>query len=156
MNKLKLKNAFLVLFIALTAITMTGCSSDSDESLPTDGNNYKITVTVDDVDTDNDYISFVVVGGTYDQANTIWKVNGAERNGEQAVSLMDTDFVGSTKTYVIESSKPLVMAKIGIQFINYGADLSYAVKIEKNGSTEIDESNTLSGDGANFTKDYTF
>lgn len=156
MNKLKLKNALLFLFAALVSVSMFGCSSDDDENLPTDENDYKITVTVNNVNVDRDFISFVVVGGTHDQSNTLWKVNGEERNGEQGVSLIDADFAGSTKTYVIESVKPLILAKIGIQFINYAEPLSYAVKIEKNGTTEIDESSTLNGDNSTFTKDYTF
>lgn len=154
MHKLTLKNACLFLFTLLTSVTIMGCSS-SDDDLPSDGNSYKITVTANAVD-DRDFVSFVVVGADLNQSNTIWKVNGEERTGETGVSFGKNEFTGATKTYVIESIKPLRLVSIGTQLINYGAALPYAIKIEKNGKTEIDVSNTLTGDGADFTKDYSF
>lgn len=156
MHKLNLKNAALSLALVFGFAAMTGCSSDDDDTNPTGGNTYKMTVTLNNVEPERDFISFVAVGGTHDQSNTFWKVNGKERNGEQGISLDDNDFAGSTKTYVIESTKPLVLTTVGIQFINYGNPLSYSVKIEKNGKTEIDETNTLIGDNSDFTKNYTF
>ena len=134
---------------------MMACSSDSDEATPTDGNNYKITVTANDVE-GQDYISFVIVGSDTQQSNTIWKVNGEVRTGETSVSLGKNEFTGSTKTYVIESTKPLRASLIGVQLINFAGPLPYAIKIEKNGKTEIDVNATLTGDAADFTKDYSF
>lgn len=155
MHKSKIKNAFLFLFLLLGSMSMMACSSDGDEAVPTDGNNYKITVTANNVE-ENDFISFVVVGSDIAQSNTVWKVNGEVRNGETGISLAKNAFTGSTKTYVIESTKPLRAAVIGVNLINSAGPLPYAVKIEKNGKTEIDVNSTLTGDGADFTKDYTF
>ncbi|WDF67948.1 hypothetical protein PQ465_16800 [Sphingobacterium oryzagri] len=153
MSKSTFRNACLLLFTFL-GITMMGCSSD-DDNLPTDGNTYKITVTASAVE-ERDFISFVVVGADLNQSNTVWKVNGEERTGETGVSFGKNEFTGTTKTYVIESIKPLRLVSIGTQLINYGNPLPYAIKIEKNGKTEIDVSSTLTGDGADFTKDYSF
>ena len=145
-----------------TAVFSTGCGKD-DDNTPENGNggtgkNIKITVTVSSAVDQSDYISLVSSGGTLTPGdNTIWKTNGVTQNSQQAISLARNDFTGSTKTYVIESTKKLDACSIGVQFINFGQDLNFSMKIEVDGKVSVDESNkTLTGEGSDFTKQYQF
>lgn len=150
--------------IVLAAVVFsTGCSKDHDNTSPDDGTgdkgkNIKITVSVNSAIDQSDYISFVSAGGVAVQGETtLWKVNGDTQNSQQAISLGRNDFSGSTKTYVIESIKKLDACSIGVQFINFGQDLKFSIKIEVDGKVSVDEANkTLTGDGSDFTKQYTF
>lgn len=86
---------------------LSSCSSDDGGSTTVpggEGKQVKLTITIDGA-TSEDYISFVSVGSALSNPseNTIWKVNGVTKTNEMAVSLGKNDFIGSTKTYVIES-----------------------------------------------------
>lgn len=138
---------------------LTSCSKDDDdvaEEVLGQGSHYKITVTLDNVDPDRDYVSVVTVGGTGSGKNDVWKLNGVAQTGESAISLDKNDFAGSTKTYVIETTDPIRAFTNGVQIINYGGPMAVKYKIEKAGKTEINENLTLTGDGADFTKQYSF
>lgn len=160
MKKISTKIALYGFLSVMTFGTvLTSCSKDNDDiadEVIGKGSHYKITVTVDNVETDRDYISIVVSGGSGGSQTNVWKVNGVVRTGETALGLNDTDFAGATKTYVIETTDPIRAFAGGVTAINYGAPLSLKYKIEKDGKVEIDEDRTLTGDGANFTRDYTF
>lgn len=155
MNKKIALLGFLSVF-ALGLLT-TSCSSDDDNNPTTpDGSNYKITVTLDDVNPDEDYVSVVVSGGTLDGETDVWKVNGVVRTGESAIGLGNNDFAGATKTYVIETTKPIRAFAGAVQIINYGEDMPLSYKIEKTNEVVVNENLTLSGDGDDFTKQYSF
>lgn len=158
MKNLKKRFAFLGMLSVLTLGTLSSCSSDDnsgDVSIP-EGSNYKITVTLDNVNPDEDFVSVVVSGGTIDGKNDIWKVNQVVRTGESAIGLNKNDFGGATKTYVIETTQPIRAFAGGVQIINYGANLPIKYKIQKGNDVVVDENLTLSGDGADFTKQYSF
>lgn len=137
---------------------LTGCSKDDDlvEEAIGQGSHYKITVTLDNVNPDDDYVSVVVAGGTGGGKTDVWKVNGVAKTGESAIGLGDNDFAGATKTYVIETTEPIKAFTGGVQIINYGASLAVKYKIEKGNETVINENITLTGDGSDFTKQYSF
>ncbi|WP_294210400.1 hypothetical protein [uncultured Chryseobacterium sp.] len=158
-NYLGIKNFTVVLLLIFGCISISSCSSDDDQATPADGNkNYKFTISVNSAIDDADYISFVIVGASYDtNQKTFWKVNGVTKNNEAGVSLGDNDFTGGTTTYVIESVTPFKMAISGIQVINFNSDLKFSFKAEVNGEVVVNDTNkTLSGNGADFTKDYDF
>lgn len=137
---------------------LTSCSKDDDtvEEAIAQGSHYKITVTLDNVNPDDDYVSVVVAGGTGGGKTDVWKVNGIVKAGESAIGLGDTDFAGATKTYVIETTEPIRAFSGGVQIINYGASMAVKYKIEKGSETVVNENLTLTGDGSNFTKQYSF
>jgi len=134
----------------------TSCSDDDKVEDGDNGSNYKITVTLNDVNPDEDFVSVAVSGGTLAGKTDVWKVNGVAKTGESAIGLDKNDFVGSTKTYVIETTQPIRAFAGGVQIINYGANMPLSFKIEKANEVVVNESLTLSGDGADFTKQYSF
>lgn len=153
-----LKKVIFPILSFLMIASLVSCKKDSDE-VPSDGSkNFKFTVTVDGVD-DRDYISFVFVGGAADNSNTIWKVNGATRNNEMAISLDKNDFIGGTKTYVIESTKPLRLVTTGQQCLNPGSDnppFTVNFKAEVNGEVVTNDQNVVVTSTADYTHDYRY
>lgn len=154
MQKCMLKHTVFI-FMLVLGVVLVGCSSDDDRPSP-NRNTYKVTMTISNVE-EPDFISLTIAGVNFDASagNTLWKINGQEMTGETVVSLARADFVGSTLTYTIESIKPLDQLLVGVQLLNFNNDLSFILKIEKNGQIEIDEEKTLT-DGNDFTKQYTF
>jgi len=138
---------------------LTSCSKDNDDIVDEvigQGSHYKVTVTLENVNPDDDFVSVSLAGGTGGTKTDIWKVNGVVRTGESAIGLNDNDFAGATKTYVIETTEPIRAFANGVQIINYGAPMIVKYKIEKGSKVEINENLTLTGDGADFTKQYSF
>ena len=78
MKKVNAKIALLGVLSLLTFGSLTtSCSKDNDNSeVVPKGSNYKITVTLSNVNQDRDYVSVVVAGGTSAGKNDVWKVNG--------------------------------------------------------------------------------
>ena len=156
------KSIFKNFITAITcAVLFTGFSScskkSSDDPSPSDGRTAKFTVTVTDAPT-SAYISFVMVGLTNDPKEaTVWKVNGVVQNNQNAVSLGKNEFSGSTKTYVIESVKPLQAITVGAQCLNV-ENLPYKIsyKAEINGEIKTDQKDFSVTKNADFTKDYTY
>ena len=160
MRKTSTKIALYGLLSVMTFGTvLTSCSKDDDdfvEEATGQGSHYKITVTLDNVNTNDDYVSVVVAGTTAGGKTDIWKVNSVVKTGESAIGLGDNDFAGATKTYVIETTEPIASFSGGVQIINYGAPLPVKYKIEKGSETVVNENITLTGDGADLTKQYSF
>lgn len=156
MKKMKKRFALLSMLSVLALGTLTSCSNDdsNDEVSIPDGTNYKITVTLDNVNPNEDFVSVVVSGGTLNGKTDVWKVNEVVKPGESAIGLNKNDFAGATKTYVIETTQPIRAFAGGVQIINYGASLPIKYKIEKGNEVIVNEDLTLSGDGADFTKQY--
>ncbi|MDR2223704.1 MAG: hypothetical protein LBE34_13380 [Flavobacteriaceae bacterium] len=159
MKNSKLKSVlFGILAVVSIGLFTTGCSK-SDDSNPGDfsleKNNYKITVSLTNVE-ENDFISLTFAGGTAMGKTDVWKVNGKVRTGESAVSLAKNDFGAGTTTYVIETTEPIHAFANGVQIINFGANLPISYKIEKAGKVIVNEEVTLTGDGKDFSKQYSF
>ena len=143
------------LLLAVSAATLTSCKRDDEPAANGDGNTYKITVNIPNAES-QDFISVAAAASTTSGDTNVWKLNGVAQNGQSGIGLGDNDFLGATKTYVLETTKPVATLSNAVQFINSGAPLTYSYKIEKNGKVEVNESKTLTGDGADFTKQYNF
>lgn len=152
------KKSLLAAFsLSAALISFSSCSSSNDDpSEHEELSNYKITVTLDNVNAADDYVAVVAVGTTYGAKTDVWKVNGVVRTGESSISLGDTDFTGATKTYVLETTEPIRLFNGGAEIVNYKEDLGVHYKIEKNGKVIINENEVLKGDGSKFTKNYSF
>lgn len=156
------KSIFKKLPIAIIcAVLLAGFSScskkNSGDPSPSNGRNAKFTVTVTGAPA-SAYISFVMVGLTNNSSEaTVWKVNGTVQNNENSVSLSKNNFSGNTKTYVIESIKPLSAISVGVQCLNV-ENSSYKVsyKAEINGEVKNDEKDFTVTKSADFTHDYTY
>lgn len=143
----------------VTSVLFVNCSSSDDGANPVipgiEGKNMKFTITIDNVTMD-DYISFVVASSSFN-TNTIWKVNGTERSNENAISLTDESFSGSTKTYVIESTVALPAASLGMHFIPFNnKSITYSYKAEINGKVVKDEQNITITNPSSHSVDYTY
>ncbi|MBD1386697.1 hypothetical protein IDJ75_15545 [Mucilaginibacter rigui] len=158
-----MKKSFFKNLIAFTicAVLFAGFSScskkSSNDPTPSNGRNAKFTVTVTGAPA-SAYLSFVMVGLTNDPKDaTVWKVNGVVQNNESSVSLSKNNFSGNTKTYIIESVKPLTAVSVGIQCLNV-EDSPYKVsyKAEINGEVKNDEKDFTVTKTADFTHDYTY
>lgn len=147
--------------LALSVLTliplMFSRCSDKGDSLP-EGKSFKFTITVNNANgsVEQDRAQFLIVGGSPSGEQTIWKVNGVVRNNEQGVGFNTIDFAGSTKTYVIESVKPLSHVQVSVQCINFDAPFTYSYKAEVNSSIKHDLKDIVAVEGAPFSKNYSY
>lgn len=154
------KNFISLCTLAVVASALfVNCSSSDDGATPIipgiETKTMKFTITIDNV-TMNDYISFVVASSSFN-TNTIWKVNGTERSNENAISLNNESFSGSTKTYVIESTVALPAASLGMQFIPFNnKSITYSYKAEINGTVVKDEQNITITNPSSHTAQYSY
>ena len=161
MMKLIFRETYFLLFTTLliTSVSHVSCSTSDDDNGGADGSNYKITVTLNDVNETDDFISIVAVGGNVSENNNspMWRVNNQDRpGGVQSVSLGDNDFTGGNATYILETINPINILTMGVQIINYGENLTGNFRIEKNGTTQVNETINLMGDNTDFTENYSF
>ncbi|MBK0382839.1 hypothetical protein I5M32_07685 [Pedobacter sp. SD-b] len=152
-----MKHLKFIAILALGAITFSSCSKNNDAPSNGDGKNVKFTFTVTGVNpAEIDNVSFIAVGGNSTNDKTIWKVNGVTKNNEQDISLGEDDFTGSTKTYVVESIKPLTSAQISLQCINFDAPYKISYKAEVNGKVENDDENITVDVNKDYTHQYSY
>ena len=147
----------LMLLMTLSLIFgISSCSRDDDgDGSGNDGNMYKITITLNGVDA-NDFVSLAAAASDAAASTSVWKINGVTQNGQIGVSLNETNFTGSTKTYVLETNFKVIALAAGGQIINYGGAITGSYKIEKNGKEEVNETINLSTDGASWSKQFNF
>jgi len=157
-----MKNLKKVLFSILPVLMLTmvvSCKKDSNETPgDSENKNIKFTVTVDGAE-EQDYVSFVFVGASSNNSNTIWKVNGVTRNNETAISLGENDFLGGTKTYVIESTTPLRLVTTSQQCLNPGAtnpSFKVSFKTEVNGVVVTDDKDFVVTATSDYTHKYDY
>ena len=147
----------LMLLMTLSLIFgISSCSRDDDgDGSGNDGNMYKITITLNGVDA-YDFVSLAAAASDAAASTSVWKINGVTQNGQIGVSLNETNFTGSTKTYVLETNFKVIALAAGGQLINYGGAITGSYKIEKNGKEEVNETINLSTDGASWSKQFNF
>ncbi len=153
------KKFLWVLLPVLTLGLVMSCSNDDDdEFVDQNEKNYKFTITANNVD-EQDYVSFVFVGSEVNNSNTIWKINGVTQDNETGISFGKNDFMSGTKTYVIESTKPLRLATAGIQCINPGANnpsFTVSYKAEVNDEVVRNDENVVVNSGSDYTHNFTY
>jgi hypothetical protein len=144
------KKSKLLSFVLVLALLFS-CKKDSETTPATSGKTAKFTITANGVNSSDDYVSFVIVGGDTKGTKTIWKVNGVARNNEVAISLGKDDFTGSTKTYVIETVLPVDVITTSVQCINFNASYQISYKAEIDGKVITNDD----GVTVDVNKDYT-
>ncbi|MDR6942923.1 hypothetical protein [Mucilaginibacter pocheonensis] len=158
MKKSIFKNLIAFTICAVLFASFSSCSKKSSgDPTPSNGRNAKFTVTVTGAPS-SAFISFVMVGLTNDpKEGTVWKVNGVVQNSENSVSLGKNNFNGTTKTYVIESIKPLSAISVGVQCLNVeNSPYKISYKAEINGEVKNDEKDFTVTKSTDFTHDYTY
>lgn len=140
-----------VMTIYMCALLLSCSESDNDTS-----STFKITITLNDVNATDDFVSVTVVGNNQSGNVTLplWRLNGSDQTNSLTVSLDKNNFTENTKTYVIESIRPIQIFSAGFQIINYGAPLTGMLKIENNGNIMVNETINLVGDNTDFTENY--
>ncbi|MGN8059622.1 hypothetical protein ACTJKN_25310 [Pedobacter sp. 22163] len=146
-----MKKGSKLLSLALVLTLLFSCKKDSEGTPATSGKTAKFTITANGVNSSDDYVSFVIVGGDTKGTKTIWKVNGVTRNNEAAISLGKDDFTGSTKTYVIETVLPVDVITTSVQCINFNASYQISYKAEIDGKVITNDD----GVTIDVNKDYT-
>lgn len=154
-----MKNSFNMLCKALAIFSLLVLSSCSkSEAYSNSSSKYKITITLNDVNETNDFVSLTVVGNN--QSGNVnfplWRLNGIDQPNSLTVSLNKNNFTGNTVTYIIETVNPIEIFSAGVQIINYGPPLTGTFKIETDGNVVINETINLVGDNTDFTHNYTF
>ena len=145
----------LILFLGVFTLSLLSCSSDDGGGTnDPEGDNFKITVTLNGVSAD-DYVSISAAGTDAAQNTSIWKVNGEVQNGQIAVGLNEDDFSGETTTYVLETTREIIALAAGIQIITTDNQITGSFKIEKGGTVEVNETINVSN-GNDFTRHYNF
>lgn len=156
-KKIVMKSMMFLMALGLV-FGISSCRDDDNNGnqpgLP-EGNNFKITVTVPVID-GSDYVSFISSGGTGNpQESDIWKLNGVVQNGQKVIGLERQNFEGTTKTYVMESTKPLLALSASFNVLNSLQPMTVSYKIEKNGTTVVNENFTLAAGGSQM-KNYSY
>lgn len=138
--------------------TLSSCSNNDDNNNSHNDSSYKITITLNEVNENNDYVSVTLAGNNLsgDVESPLWSINGEGQPNTLTVSLDKNDFTGATKTYIIETNTTIDVFTAGVQIINYGPALTGSFKIEQNNTTVVSEAINLVGDNTDFTEDYSF
>lgn len=138
--------------------TLSSCSNNDDNNNSHNDSSYKITITLNEVNENNDYVSVTLAGNNLsgDVESLLWSINGEGQPNTLTVSLDKNDFTGATKTYIIETNTAIDVFTAGVQIINYGPPLTGSFTIEQNNTTVVSEAINLVGDNTDFTEDYSF
>ncbi|MEH6305363.1 hypothetical protein RYH73_06900 [Olivibacter sp. CPCC 100613] len=150
-----MKRFFLPCFLAASVLTMNACSDDDDPQPQNfDKHSYKFTVTAEGLGED-ETAGFTIFGVTENpQESTFWKVDGQVRNNEQSVRIDDFP---SKRTYVIESTIPLINAGVDIGCQNFDdTPIKFTFKAEVDGKVAKEDSQTIAGFGTQYNQDYKF
>ena len=159
MKKILKRILILTTVFGSLSLGLTNCSSDdNNDGIP--GLNLKkmkLTVTVNGVQ-ENDIVTFnATTTSVYNDQPVLWKVNGADKPNEPIVNLDQQNFLGSTKTYVIESAVDLPAANVMLYIAPYTDHLlTYSYKAEVNGNVVKDEQNIPITNPNTFSVTYTY
>ncbi|MBC9909918.1 hypothetical protein [Chitinophaga varians] len=143
---------------AIATFTFTGCSK-KDDPPAAKKITIKYTITANGV-SDMDDLGFSAQAGNHDASQygaPVWKINGAEQGNQDNVSVDDRKFLGSTKTYVLETVKPFDFAFLKVTCTNMdGEPIILTYKAEINGQVQTNENATIVAGGGAYIKDFSY
>lgn len=145
MKMKRTKHILGIYLIAIIGLLPIACS-DKDDPAPDNGKKItmKVTLNVTGADED-DQIDFSIAAGNHNTSQygePVWKMNGTTQGNEHQIMLDTEDFLGNTKTYVLETVKPYDFGNLIVSVSNYdGAPiiLSYKVEIDGKVETNVDK-----------------
>ncbi len=150
---------FSLCLLSMVSFVSTGCGGKDDPKPSAAKISMKFTITVTGVDA-NDNISVQTTAGNHDASqwgSPMWKVNGTSLGNEAAARLDEQNFIGATKTYVIETVKPFDFGALHIDYSNLdGAPVTVSYKAEINGRVETNVENLVLAAGQTGIKDYEY
>ena len=156
MKKLKIEILKIAtyLFILLFTLVFTSCSSDDDSSDGAADGDYKITITLNNVESENDMVNIAFSGSNQNLDTSSWSLNGDVQEGQIAFALFADDFSGSTSTYVAESNFELIGISGGVSVLNLnGENITGSIMIEKGGEVVVNEEINLENE-ENYIEQY--
>jgi hypothetical protein len=148
-----------VCFAVLACVTGTGCSKDDKP-----GTNKKIsmkfTVTVNGASSD-DQVDFQFGAGNHDASQyggVVWKINGVAQGNENVIALDEQKFLGSTKTYVVETVTGFNFGNLVVRYSNApgGSPLTISYKAEIDGKVQTNVETLSVAAGQSDNKNYTY
>jgi hypothetical protein len=154
-----LKN-FLMMGLILAPSLFVGCKKDKADSPDNDDNRIKtakFTFTVNGA-TSGSVVSISAAGNNTAGELGVWKVNGQERPSETAIVLNADDFTGSTKTYVLEITKPVFRIGINLagDITDNGTPYKISYKAEINNKEVNNEQNVTVDQAHDYFHNYTY
>ncbi|RPE08883.1 hypothetical protein EGT74_17840 [Chitinophaga lutea] len=143
----------------MASFVSTGCGSKDDPKPSATKISMKFTITVTGADA-NDNIYVQATAGNHDASqwgSPIWKLNGTALGNESAAKLDEQNFLGATKTYVIETVKPFDFGALNVDYLNFdGAPMTVSYKAEINGKVETSVENLVVNAGQSGEKGYSY
>ena len=165
MHIMKTRQASILMlaFVLFTGLVLGGCNkSDDSPNTNTDPNNKistaKFTITITGAQADKSIISIVAAGNNRVGESNIWKVNNVARPTATAVTLDQSNFTGSTQTYVLETTKPVykISINVGASSIASGSPYTLSYKAEINGAVVKNDANITISSSSSYTQFYTY
>ena len=147
-----MKKFLITCFVAVNILALGACSDKDDPEPSEEGKTGKFTVSIDKIDEGD--IVIVDFNGTM-PGETIWKVNGQERSNEMSIKLEAKDFK-STKTFVIETVRPIPHLIVTMALSNSGEPLNFTYKAEIDGKEVKNDKKTLSGTDNEYDTQYNY
>lgn len=147
--------------ITLTTLLAAGCKKDKDNNEPPAGSrvSMKFTLKVTGADA-NDVLNFQVAAGNGDASQygaPVWNVNGATQGNESVLQFDAQDFIGGTKTIVIESVKGFDFGSLNVYCANGDATpLTVSYKAEIDGNVQTNAENLAIVTGTTHIKNFTY
>lgn len=128
----------LAALVLCTGILFSCSKKNNNPDTPSvpgiEGHTAKFTITVTGPITSNmnSIISAAVFGQDAKNLSnsTIWKVNGTTKNNEDLVQFFGNDFLGNTKTYVVESLTPVMALGASLSFDNFDNSAPYKISFK--------------------------
>lgn len=145
--------------VLITGLLTTSCKKDKEEPPASARVPMKFTLKVTGADA-NDVLNFQIAAGNNDASqygSVVWKVNGTAQGNESVLSFKAQDFIGGTKTIIVESVKGFDFGSLNIYCANGDASaLTVSYKAEIDGNVETNAENIAIVNGTTHTKNFTY
>jgi len=132
--------------LAMTAFVSTGCGGKDDDPAPgTKKMNMKVTISVVGLEA-SDNVYFQIGAANHDASQygaPVWKMNGTTQGNTHMIELKEQQFLGSTKTYVLETVKAFDFGSLNFDYSNQGAPLTVSYKVEIDGKVKTNVQNKV-------------
>lgn len=145
----------------VASFVFTGCGGKDDPAPDNKKVTMKFTVTVAGAD-NHDQVDIRVSAGNHDASQygaPVWKINGVTQGNENVLILDIDNFVGGTKTFVLETIKPFNFGGLSVGIVNNAqapTPITVSYKAEVDGKVETNVANVVTAASQSYNKEYTY